>query len=202
MPSVKLNNNLRASLCNALLCHRFSTEFTGLMKERADLAHALWLDLYKPSERATIESLPAGWLPEEANISVRFGPFGFERLFFSGDPCDLRFLLPGGKAPEVVKRRMATRHKGCAKVYDVGHKLQVRHEALKSAERDFNERFKTARREIDAVIGSITTTGRLKEVWPEAAPFVAPIEKSAPALPAPPIADLNKTLGLPVKDAA
>lgn len=202
MPSVRLNTDLRDRLCNALLVHRFSKEFVGLMKDRAALANAIWLDLYKPSERATIESLPAGWMPECPDISVRFGPYGYERLYFNGDTQELRFLLPNGKAPEAVMMRMAAKHKGCAKVYDTGHKLQVRHAALKDAEKDFHARFKSAQREIAAVIGSVSTTARLKEIWPEAAPFVAPIEKSAPALPAPPIADLNKTLGLPVKEAA
>jgi len=202
MPSVRLNNDLRESFCNSLLRHRFSEEFAGLMKDRAALANAIWLDLYKPSERATIESLPAGWMPEFPDISVRFGPYGYERLFFNGDPQDLRFLLPNGKAPEPVLIRMAAKHNGCAKVYDTGHKLQVRHAALKDAEKDFHARLKTAQREMAAVIGSVSTTARLKEIWPEAAPFVSAIEKSSPALPAPPIADLNKTLGLPVKDAA
>ena len=202
MPSVRLTTDLRERLCNDLLRHRFSKEFADLMKERAALAHAVWNDIYKPSERAIIEGLPAGWLPEFPSISVRFGPFGYETLPFNGDYCDLRFLLPDRKAPEQMMVRMAARHKGCAKVYDVGHKLEARHAKVKDAYKDFNERLKTARREITSVVGSVSTTGRLKEVWPEAAPFLAPIEKSAPSLPAPPIAALNKTLGLPIKEAA
>lgn len=49
-----------------------------------------------------------------------------------------------------------------------------------------------------AVLDSVTTDKRLVEVWPEAVAFIPADERAAsPQLPAMPIADLNKMIGLP-----
>lgn len=49
-----------------------------------------------------------------------------------------------------------------------------------------------------AVLDSVTTDKRLVEVWPEAVAFIPTAERAAsPQLPALPIADLNRMIGLP-----
>lgn len=49
-----------------------------------------------------------------------------------------------------------------------------------------------------AVLNSVNTDKRLVEVWPEAVAFIPAAEKSnTPQLPALPIAELNKLIGLP-----
>lgn len=49
-----------------------------------------------------------------------------------------------------------------------------------------------------AVLDSVTTDKRLVEVWPESVAFIPAAERAAsPQLPALPIADLNKMIGLP-----
>lgn len=49
-----------------------------------------------------------------------------------------------------------------------------------------------------AVLNSVNTDKRLVEVWPEAVAFIPAAEKAAtPQLPALPIAELNKLIGLP-----
>lgn len=49
-----------------------------------------------------------------------------------------------------------------------------------------------------AVLNSVTTDKRLIEVWPEAVAFIPAAEKAnTPQLPALPIAELNKLIGLP-----
>lgn len=49
-----------------------------------------------------------------------------------------------------------------------------------------------------AVLDSVTTDKRLIEVWPEAVAFIPAAERAAsPQLPALPIADLNRMIGLP-----
>jgi len=49
-----------------------------------------------------------------------------------------------------------------------------------------------------AVLNSATTDKKLIELWPEAIAFIPAAEKAArPNLPAPPIAELNKMIGLP-----
>ncbi len=205
MPSIKLNSDIRDHLREELLRHRFSKEYVALTKERAALAVAVWMDLYKPSERATIEALPKGWLPEVRGIEARFGTgrYGYDDLSFNGEISgSLRILAPKQKPQDPKFMRVAEKHKRCAKAYDDGHKLQVRHAALKNAEADLERRFKDASSEISAVLNSVSSTARLKEVWPEVGPFVAKFEKAAPALPSLPIASLNKALDLPVKEAA
>lgn len=49
-----------------------------------------------------------------------------------------------------------------------------------------------------AVLDSVTTDKRLVEVWPEAVAFIPAAERAAsPQLPALPISDLNRMIGLP-----
>lgn len=51
---------------------------------------------------------------------------------------------------------------------------------------------------VNAVLDSVTTDKRLVEVWPEAVAFIPAAERAAsPQLPALPIADLNRMIGLP-----
>lgn len=57
---------------------------------------------------------------------------------------------------------------------------------------------KSEREQLWAVLDSVTTDKRLVEVWPEAVAFIPAAERAAsPQLPALPIADLNKMIGLP-----
>ena len=49
-----------------------------------------------------------------------------------------------------------------------------------------------------AVLDSVATDKRLVELWPEAVAFIPAAERAAsPQLPALPIADLNRMIGLP-----
>ena len=206
MPSIKLTADLRERLRKDLLRHRFSKDFAALRKARVALANAVYLDIYKPSDRANMEGLPSGWLPERDYITARFGimSYGYDRLYFNGSMGgdELSSLLKD-KGLETVRRRVTDRHRdGCAKQYDAAHKLTTRFEEAHATLNDLRSRVSVAGKEINAVLGSVTTTGRLKEIWPEAASFVLPMERSAPALPAMPIGDLNKKLGLPAKEAA
>ena len=51
---------------------------------------------------------------------------------------------------------------------------------------------------INAVLNSVTTDAQLIKVWPEAVAFIPAAEKArTPQLPALPIAELNKMIGLP-----
>lgn len=196
MASEKLTVAMRESIAREMIKHRFCKEAAKLVKERAALARAVYDDLYKAKDRKLIESLPKGWLPESSSIRVRFAE-SYEEIEFSGHNYNFKAYL---LKPEPVLLPLAWKHRNsCVASYDAGHRLSIRHAELTAKTNELFKRIYEAEAQIDGALDSVTTTGKLREVWPEAAPFVAKYEKPAsPKLPAIPVASLNAMLNLPV----
>ena len=69
---------------------------------------------------------------------------------------------------------------------------------LKGEEDDLDKRADEVSAQVRAVIGKFTTVAQLLNAWPEAAELLPPIPQPVKSqLPAIPVADLNKLVGLP-----
>lgn len=206
MKSVPLTEAMREKIIEAMIVHRFTADVEALFSDRATLADQIYKDLYKAGDRARMEELPNGWLPEAESLRVKFGDErdGYDDIQFTG-----RMFYHGWsifsrnhEAPR-AKRRVADRHKdGCAKAYDPSHKRVAQWRAIKDQEEALRAQIEEVRREIKGALSSIGTTARLLQAWPEAAPFLAAFEKRVAVVPAIPVADLNAKLGLPVEGEA
>lgn len=195
--SVTLDTSRRERFTGDLLRHRFSKDVTALAAEYAVLADLVYLDVYKPAVRAKMAELPAGWLPEARAIEVQFAENAYVMLRFNG------FIdgFPFHEWPDplaVPGRRIAQSKSRCAKAYEAGHKLAMQFAEISARRTQLLHEAKEAKRQITAVLSGVRTTKQLRDAWPEAAPFVSPLDAPPKRvhLPAQPLSQLNAVLGL------
>jgi len=206
MASVRLTNEIREEVAVAVLRHRFGAELKALVADRAEFALAVYNDLYKAADRKRIAELPEGWLRTSNQISFRASG-SYTSMDFGGSfHGDMRRSLPLSKnkdEPSRFFRPFASKHYGnCVATYDGDHKLAVRYSELEQRLKEIGERHKEASAQVKSALARASTTARLKELWPEVAPFVASYEAAAPSLPSIPTERLNALLDLPVSEAA
>lgn len=199
--STRLTKEIREAIAKDLVKHRFTEAVQALYQKRADLADAVYRDLYKASEREQMASLPAGMLPEMDELSVRFGG-SYTTIYFSGFMYgDLSKVV--AVARNGTSRRIFYKHKGgCAKDYDARHKLAIQHEEISGAAADLVKEVDAAHRAAIGAISKVGTVKRLMEVWPEVAPFARRFDTGPAQLPMIRTEQLNKILDLPVPEAA
>lgn len=201
MSTVRLTNEIREEITTAMLRHRFGKELTKLMADRAALAESIYNDLYKAADRKRIADLPEGWLPTAHEIkfsaSGQFTSIPFNGGFYGA----LNLSLP--EKSDHISKPFASKHcRACVSVYDGAHKLAVRYSEIQSRFSEIAASHDAASHTVKAALNKASTTGRLKELWPEAAPFCLPYEGRVPSLPSVPTSALNQLLDLPVSEAA
>lgn len=190
--STRLTTDIRDTIAKRLLQHRFAKEYAALVSHRAALAVAFYNDIYKPKDRRVIEGLPKGWLPTAAALRIQVAGSVTE-VAFSG----ARWGDPAGFTAEPTFLPVADKHmRGVAATYEASHRLAIRYAELRDRSSYYRSAVTEARRQVVAALEAATTTGKLREIWPEAAPFCAPFEKAPSRLPAVPTARLNEMLGL------
>lgn len=204
MPSIRLTNEIREEITTAMLRHRFSTELSALVADRADFALAVYNDLYKTADRKRIADLPGGWLPTDSGIKYLCGT-SFETTPFNGRFYgSLNSSLPETKdASKSICMPFASKHhRTCVATYEATHKLAIRHAELQNRFKDISDRHSTAASQVKSALSRASTTGRLIELWPEVEPFCKGYEAAAPSLPSIQTSKLNALLDLPVSEAA
>ncbi len=202
MASTRLTTSIREHIAKLALSHRFADELMALVADRAAFAEAVYRDIYKQTEREKMAALPEGWLPTVNHIDVQFGEgCRYLTLWFNGSFYgDLWWI---STPVEVIFKAIPFKHQhGCVKVYEPTHKLSVRFEELDARLTVLRDKHGAAKRQIEAALGSVTTVGKLLELWPEIAPFTKDFNGIPSPLPAIPTSDLNALLDLPVAEAA
>lgn len=199
--STRLTKETREAIAKDLVKHRFAEAVQAVYRKRADLADAVYRDLYKASEREQMATLPAGMLPEVDDMGVRFGGV-YTNVYFSGyiygDLAKVATVDRNGS-----HRRVFFKHKGgCVKDYDARHKLAIQHEEVSGAAADLVKEVDAAHRAALGAISKVGTVKRLIEVWPEVAPFARRFDTGPAQLPMIRTEQLNKILDLPVSEAA
>jgi hypothetical protein len=204
--SRRLTHDIREKIATAALRHRFHEEIEVLAADRAALANDIYNDVYRKADREKIEALPAGWLPTVEYIDAKFGDVAgdYARIYFDGGFYgkfqSLRARASLSNRP--ARRALHKHYHGCWKVYDVGHKLAIRHADLAGREAALVADIRAAERQIEASLNSVSTVSALVKAWPEIEPFVKPLSPIASQVPALPTASLNEMLKLPVSEAA
>lgn len=199
----RLTNEIRKTIKEAVLRHRFEEQAEALVADRAAFAGEVYNDVYRKSDRDKMEALPNGWLPTTSSVSVRFGEtaygryedFPFDGAIY-GDIAKVRKRTD--KSPQRCERRVPHKHySGCSKVYGDDHRLSSKHAALKERADELQTEIVAAARQVTAALDSANTVKQLLEAWPEVEPFV-PVRSAKANLPAVPVDALNKLLDLPV----
>lgn len=199
--SARLTKEIREAITKDLVRHRFEDAVKKVYEQRAALADAVYRDLYTKAQRDQMDSLPAGMLPEDDDLSVRFGT-SHTNVYFSGFTYgDLNKVVSAVRAGSA--RRMFYKHKsGCVKDYLATHKLSIENDRLMGVVADLVKDIDAARRVSMAAMASVGTVKRLVEAWPEVAPFARKFDTEKPRLPMVQTDQLNKILDLPVQEAA
>jgi hypothetical protein len=200
--SVRITVYMRDRIVNDMLKHRFGPEVEALIDARAAFAEAVYRDVYDDVTRAKMAKLPQGWLPERSSIGAQFGGGSrYDVIDFNGHGLGSSAQL-AEKRDAILRRHIYRHQHGPWKAYEPTDALAIRHAELDAARRDLETRISDAERKAKAAVDGASTTGRLVEMWPEAAPFVAAVAPSPVKLPAIPVDALNEMFRLPVEEAA
>ena len=199
---MKLNKQIKEAILNAALKKAGIPDREAAIRSRyAAWAEAVRVRYVTPEVEATIEAAKqaVNGIPNELQPSLRFN-------------CDklIEFANVAGQRRDVYfcgaikySDRDATRKSVVCPAYGKVTLLAGDHltEQLYAIDHDAAA-LKSEREQLTmslrAVLDSVTTDKRLVEVWPEAVAFIPVAERAAsPQLPALPIADLNRMIGLP-----
>lgn len=196
----RLTNSMREQIVTALLKHRFATEITALIKERATFAEAVYNDIFKKSDREKMQSLPEGWLCSENHISVRFGEghWGYQNLSFNGSYSS-KLNRIAEVEPASIYRLLPQKHsRGCAAVYAEDSKICIKYNEISNKIDALIDEVNEAEIQVKAGLSKATTIAGLIKSWPEIEPFTKSFSKTKSNLPAIPTSTLNSILDLPV----
>jgi hypothetical protein len=207
MSSVRLTNDMREILVRRLLTHRYKDAIQAIIDRRAKLAVDVYDDVYSKANRARMAAIPAGWLPQDNDIAVRFGDGqrGYVNLFFNGrTDLSAPFYHIVDDTNQTVHRTFPQKDKGqCLKVYPLEHDFSQTYEQIATDWAALKKQVKDTEALLASSVAKFTTIHAMIKDCPEAEPFVRDwlIAKPIP-LPAVPRAKLNAILDLPVEDAA
>lgn len=201
--SIRLNNDMRDEITNAVILHKFEQEARELCDEHAAIALEIYDDVYA-DDRKAMNDLPDGWLPEAVDITVNSGG---ERHTFRFDGSTQRYGRAAGHwvLREIKRDENNKRVKSVDNCYKATKAYPTRSPITKRIDKyqqmlgKFNERTGDAQRQTRAMLDKFYTVEKLLEAWPEIKPFIP--EKQRPVqLPAVPTKALNEMLDLPVGD--
>lgn len=181
--SVRLSKHIKERLKVRLLDNAFKPKMDANRAAFRALGDDIYNDLYPEKVRKQMEAMPDGFLPTDSDVSVSFEQVDrYTRAYWNG------------------QRRIASKHhnRHAAKVYEEKHDFTQRYAKLKEEREALRNQRAEAERSATAVMDNVTTLKKLIEVWPEVEPFARDFLVSAQSgtLPALPIGDLNKRLGL------
>lgn len=179
--TVRLTNHMRESIRDALLAHRFAEEEKAIKEALFEVADSMYNHFFSEKDQALMASLPQGWLPTDNDIHVRLGSSGQD------------FVVPDMSCSRRFPYNLHDRWQSL----DDDHPLVEQYKAIRTRSSELTKARSEAKKQVWAVLSTITTANKLLTVWPEAKPFVEQyIDMPAPQLPALPIDTLNNLLKL------
>lgn len=199
----RLTNGMRETILENLIKHKYDAIKPVMMKERAGIALAIYNRVYNPKVRAKMDELPDGWLQTHNDIMIRFETENM-RFAFNGYHSNytnhvLRYIYDCNVA-SITKKFPHSDLKGStlAVINKSNDELGLRiYEHIK-LETQYCTEIRNLKKTLENTLASFTTTEKLVEAWSEVKEFVPGPVVTATNLPAIPVADLNKSLGLPV----
>jgi len=189
MASIRLNTWMKDTIVERLEKQGFDDFDKAIKADFIKLANDLYNKVYSKKIQDLMATLPAGALPEDDDLKIRFEG--------TGNSGSYTFISWGTHD----KRRIFRKHESnVALVLAFDDPLTKRYIELTKRQDEYQTKRDHARRSARNLLDTVTTVKKLCEVWPEVAPFCAdfaPNERSS--LPALPIKDLNAQFGLPPK---
>lgn len=205
MKSERLTNDMRESIVNSMMTHRFSKEVEALWKARAAFARLVYNDIFPKKQREQMEALPAGWLPEYRSFYINVQGCSVD-VYFSGRTLNGKldsYHPDREKATEGASVRFPYEKSGAYKSikgYAADSPIAHKFTDIERQTSELDEAIRSALTAANKAVNSVTTTGRLVDIWPEVKSFL-PKGKAAVQLPALPVETLNTIFKLPVRES-
>jgi hypothetical protein len=176
--SVKLTNGVKQQIVNAVLADVLKTQKGELMEMGHALADAAYTEIYGAMLQ-TMESLPYNAFCRSAGITVKFNGRNSGFLPFRAESDGSSSARPFFYNEQ---------HN-----FSAEHKLTARFIEYTTAKEAYASNKYDKGRELRELLGSVTTSKRLSEAWPEGAVYYDPIinKKISECLPAVPSDVLN-----------
>lgn len=201
MSSVRISAAIRDEIIANVMAHKFVVE-SATVTEKEERIEALeksrnqhgYEMVYSERARKRLEEAPEGWYPTATSVQVMVEDDGVVRVHFGRNR-----LVPFDHKDNNYNKVVA--------IVPGEHPYFVAQRAVDEARQDladFREELNRQRRSttarVLAVINSVTTTGKLLDVWPEVAPFLPEmVSSSSGGVPAEFIGDLNNHLNIGAK---
>lgn len=185
----RLTKYSRSKIVEAAIEQRFAADREALADKYAAFALDVYNVTYSPTVRKRMAELPSGWLSEQNHLRASISG-GFNVLHFCGSQARKAAMVFGRLG---VKLRVLADHPTA--LIDGGTPMADRWARLCNEETDLCTAITAAKLATEQLLSKISTTEKLAEIWPEGVQFLPP-EQVPLNLPALPVGDVNKMLGL------
>ena len=182
-------------LIYALMRHRFQKEIDNMVAREIPLARRAYEEKFSEKERHLLESVPYGWVKKSDRIWIKANG-GDYLLFYCGQFC----VTPEPWAKESVDFKRV-----CEGLCDpfpdifvlINDKALGDEIAGFAQERhDLKDCIYATQSSLTQQLKKIDSVNHLVELWPDIKPFIEALNITPASVPALPIADLNKMVGL------
>jgi len=187
----KLTKYSREAIARRAVAHAFDGRKAELDAAEDALAREAYNTVIPEAEQKLALKLPSNWLRLDACLQFNVGGQRIT-LRVSGDGLPVPYRMKGSEYGTYGCHQLGVIEHG-----DLCDRIQKHAQAVETLK---EERY-TALRATEEMLNAVTTTGKLKEVWPQGEQFYADYEdRPAPSLPTVRVDDVNALLGL--KEAA
>jgi len=183
----KLTKYSREAIARRAVAHAFDPRQAELAKTEGALAREAYSTLFPSTELALVAAVPSNWVRLDACLQFNVGGQSI-RLNVEGEGLPVPYRMKGSEYGSYGCHQLGVIEHG-----DLCDRIQA-HAQLVDAVK--NER-RAALRATENMLEAVTTTGKLKEVWPQGEQFYAEYDdRPAVSLPAVRVDEINALLGL------
>lgn len=186
---MRLTNDVRDGIAYTAISQSFATRVAAFDAAEDALAKEAYNSLFPVAEQKLVAKVPTNWFRLDACLRFNVGGQRIE-LTVAGDGLPVPYKPRGS-----TDRGYHCNTLGAIPAGDLCDRIQ----AHAMAKDNFRTERRQAETAVKAMLNSVTTIGKLKEVWPEGAPFYAQIESATViSLPAIRASEVNAMLGLQI----
>lgn len=179
---MRLTKSRKENILNQVIAKLFDKQEEDLATAKRDLAHDIYDDQFDAVEQKLMTSLPNGYLKEGTVFYTYF------------DNDYLRFTLNESKRFQANNWQYSEFR--FDKYENPKHPVFKAFSKWKKSEKSFKEEKKKTTAQVNALLESVTTYNKLKELWPEVIQHVSLDEAKPSSITslAPVLTDINRKL--------
>lgn len=183
----KLTKYSREAIARRAVAHAFDPRQAELAKLEDALAREAYNLIFPDAEQKLVSKVPSNWFRLDACLQFNVGGQRIT-LNVEGDGLPVPYRMKGDRSGSYNCHIIGVIEHG-----ELCDRIQAHAQLVDTVKSERRQ----ALRATEAMLEAVTTTGKLKEVWPQGEQFYADYEdRPAPALPAVRVDEINAILGL------